>query len=239
MSRLDDIAGAFLRYLYQSSQYRPEVAGFLAGPYADGIDPPVTVDELSRVLTWLRSCELVAASDTPVEDLPLRAGLTGSGLICAGPYQGDVHAWRGAGPRTAVLVEQHDDEHRGRSDAPEERDETVQEDHGGEIISPRQAPETTTRSHPELSLDALGRVARVLLLTLPSIDDEQIPDQRVRRLAHDLLSESRSAEPDEERVRALATTLRSEISTGPVAGTLGVVLLDGIDEALGERHPSE
>ncbi len=225
MSRLDAITGAFLRYLYRSDQFRPEVSGFLAGPHADEIDPPVTVDELSRALTWLRSCELVAATGTPVEDLPVRAGLTGAGLICAGPYHGDVRAWHAERSPSKVLVEER--EGGGRRD-----------DAAGEVVRPREAPESTSAAEPNVSLPDLARVARVLLLTLPSLDDGHTDDQRVRRLAQSLLSEARRPDPDTPRARQLARMLRAELHSGPVAGTLGVVLLDGLDDALGDRDRS-
>ena len=78
------------------------------------------------------------------------------------------------------------------------------------------------------------RVCRVLLLALPSVQATRAEDESAGQAASRLLEAARAPDPDPRRVRLLAQNLRLELTTGPVANTLGVVLLDGLDEAIRE-----
>ena len=52
--------------------------------------------------------------------------------------------------------------------------------------------------------------------------------------ARELCEVTQQERPDPRRVRLLARGLRATLTTGTVANTLGVVLLDGLDEAMQE-----
>lgn len=219
MSRLDDIATAFLRYLYESSHFRPDVAPFLDDPVRAPDTSPVSIDELCRVLAWLRHRELISLSGVSEDGLAARAGLTGDGLICAGHYRGDVHAWAHATDDTPPAVPEQGP---GPDQAPSD-----------EVLAPSSpephCPET-------LPVTGLARVARVLLLTLPTIRAESPGEEATERTARHLLEATRDPTPDAQRIRLLACRLRGELETGPLADTLGIVLLDGLDEALHESR---
>lgn len=214
MSRFDAITRAFLHYLYADDHFRPPVTRFLRSPRARVGGVAVTEAELGEVLAVLRRHELVATSG--VENragVPAHAGLTGSGLLCVTEHDGDVRSWSGGG---AVLTAE-DEPAVGT----------------GQIVEPRRSPEQPVRAHP---LAGLVRVARVLLLTLPAVRAVDESDDRVQQTASRLLQAAHEPDPDLPRIRALAQRLRAELTTGPAANTLGVVLLDSLDEAL---HESE
>lgn len=83
----------FLRYLYEDSHFRPEISGFFTSAHAQELHPRLTLEELATVLVTLRSSDLIATSKDAAQPLPARAGLTGTGLICAGHHGGDVGSW--------------------------------------------------------------------------------------------------------------------------------------------------
>ena len=58
----------------------------------------------------------------------------------------------------------------------------------------------------------------------------------MQRAAGQLLHAAHEANPDLEHVRALAHHLRTELTSGPAAHTLGAVLLDSLDEAVRESE---
>lgn len=206
MSRQEPIARAFLRYLYEDNHFRPEVAGFFDSARASALSPPPTWEELGEVVRTLREHELIATSDADSRGVPVRAGLTGSGLICAGHHGGDVNAWARSARAVAVL------------DDPE-----VPEQAGAEpVIADRP------------SFAGLARVARVVLLTLPTVHARYGETVEIERTARELCEVTQQERPDPRRVRLLARGLRATLTTGTVANTLGVVLLDGLDEAMQE-----
>lgn len=212
MSRLDDLARAFLRYLYDDDHFRPHVADFLPSSYARALNPPAGEAELGQVLSWLRTNELVATSGGSAGALPARAGLTGSGLICAGYHGADVNAW-----------------------SQEQASVVLAEPEAPEALVPQQATsERTLDTRPTFT--GLARVARVALLTLPTVHARYEEDALVQITAEQLLHATREAEPDAQRIRDLAHSLRDQLNTGSVANTLGVVLLDGLDEAMQESR---
>ncbi|GAA2794254.1 hypothetical protein [Saccharopolyspora taberi] len=198
MSRLEMIARAFLRYLYKDPHFRPEVSGFLADP---GLVVPVGRDEFAQVVDALRGQELITTSGEEAGGVPARAGLTGSGLICAGHHDGDIAAWMNA--RAAPLA--------------------VLEDEPPVVIPEQPRPADFT---------GLARVARVVLLTLPTVQERRGGGDRVERAARELWETARLPRPDPAEVRELARALRGELVGGPVAHTLGVVLVDGLDEEM-------
>lgn len=239
VSRLDDIARAFLRYVYEDSRLRPETGGFLHSRRASELDPPVTVAELRPVLDRLVGQGLITTSGTAGEPLPTRVGLTGNGLICAGPFGGDVASWQGQYEPTRAYQEQETSE--ARTVPPQSpslspyvaRTDTNTRETSGGIVRPRSSPEPDTETTREPGLAALERVSRVLLLTLPAVQTEEYSaDQHARAVAAELLNSVREPEPDHGRIRDLAERLRAELRSGPIAGTLGSVLLDGLEEAL-------
>ena len=217
MSRFDAITRAFLHYLYADDHFRPPVSEFLRGPHSRIGGVPVTEAELGEVLAVLRRHELIATSGVETRaGIPAHAGLTGSGLLCVNEHDGDLPSWTG---RTSLMTLDED--------APA----AVPNTGDGTVVEPRRSPEQTTRAHP---LAGLVRVARVLLLTLPAVRAVDDTDSTVQRTASRLLDAAYEPEPDPHRVHALARRLRTELTTGPAASTLGVVLLDSLDEALRE-----
>lgn len=216
MTRFDAITSAFLRYLYEDNHFRPPVAAFFSSRHAE-TDPPVTIEELHRVMTALVHHELISTGDPDAETgIPARAGLTGAGLICVDHYDGDVEQWAGLPP----------------SALPRDCRQPVPARSDGEIVAPRSAPEQSEERHHALA--GLMRVARVLLLTLPSVHTADAPTTGVHQAATRLLDCADAPDPDAWKARQLAQELRDELATGPVANTLGVVLLDGLDDALRE-----
>ncbi|MBB5158376.1 hypothetical protein [Saccharopolyspora phatthalungensis] len=207
MSRLESIARAFLRYLYEDDRFRPEVAGFFDSPAAEAAALQPSWAELADVLRNLREHELIATSGTGQQGAPARAGLTGSGLICAGRHGGDVSSWARA-QSVAVLDE--------RPPHP--------------VVPTQAAP--TSPAGPDFT--GLTRVAKVVLLALPTVHARYGDTVEIELIARRLCEAARQDRPDPHRVRPLAYRLRSELATGSVAKTLGVVLLDGLDEALAE-----
>ncbi|WP_243795442.1 hypothetical protein [Saccharopolyspora gloriosae] len=210
LPRIDTVAREFLRYLYAEDHFRPEVAAFLHSAQADVLAPPPDHDELAEVVGSLRGEELVATGTEHADGLPLRAGLTGSGLICVSEHDGDLRAWRESAG-VAVLTAR----------APT-------------VVAPRESAEPTTV--PPDSLDGIARVAKVCLLALPTVHARYGEDELVQRTAQRLWEAARSARPDPRRVRLLASKLRGELATGSMANTLGVVLLDSLDEAVREAQ---
>jgi hypothetical protein len=217
VARFDSIARGFLRYLYEETGFRPEVAGFFTSRHGRAQDPPVTLDELAGVVSLLRERELVATGSEQDGSLPFRAGLTGTGLICVSDHDADIDAC--AGDHTPPAVRQikprpcHDDR-----------------------AEPRIDPVVPSQPSPAgFLLEGLARVARVLLLTLPAVQPTYNHDKkRVGNAAQRLLDATRQPNADPRRIRLLTQTLRTELATGSLANTLGVVLLDGLDEALRE-----
>lgn len=102
------------------------------------------------------------------------------------------------------------------------------------VIHPRPATEPTTV--PRDSLHGIARVARVCLLALPTVHARYGEDELVHRTARQLFDATRTTHPDPRRIRHLTTRLRTELSTGTIANTLGVVLLDSLDEAVREAQ---
>lgn len=222
MSRFEAITRAFLHYLYADDHFRPPVGDFLRSPRARIGGLAVTEAELSEVLARLRRHQLIATSGVETRTgIPAHAGLTGSGLLCVDEHDGDVQSWSG---RSSLLTLEEDEP----ALAPNTGD--------GTVVEPRRSPEQTTRAHP---LAGLVRVARVLLLTLPAVRASDETDTDVQQTATRLLNASYEREPDGHRIHALACRLRTELSTGPMANTLGVVLLDSLDEALRESELEE
>ena len=216
MTRFDAITSAFLRYLYEDNHFRPPVAGFFDSQHA-ATDPRVAIEELHRVMTALVHHELIVTGDPdPETGIPERAGLTGAGLICVDHHDADVEQWAGLPP----------------SALPRDCGELTPERSGGEIVQPRSAPEQPEQRRHALA--GLVRVARVLLLTLPSVHTGDISATEVHQAAKQLLDCAATADPNAWEARQLAQRLRDELATGPVANTLGVVLLDGLDDALRE-----
>ncbi|KAA5834387.1 hypothetical protein F1721_11920 [Saccharopolyspora hirsuta] len=208
MSRLESIARAFLRYLYEDHRFRPEVADFFDSPAAEAAAVQPSWAELADVLQALRERELIATSGEGQLGAPARAGLTGSGLICAGRHDGDITSWARS-QSVAVL------------DAPAEP----------VVPQARSAIETTPR---RIDYSGLTRVAKVVLLALPTVHARYGDTVEIESTARRLCEATRQEQPDAGRVRLLAQRLRSDLSTSSVANTLGVVLLDGLDEALAE-----
>ncbi|MGP4018971.1 hypothetical protein [Saccharopolyspora sp. 5N708] len=204
MSRLESVARAFLRYLYEDNRFRPEVADFFDSPAVEATALQPSWAELTNVLQTLREHELIATSGVGQQGAPARAGLTGSGLICAGRHGGDIGSWSRA-QAVAVL------------DEPPE-------------------PLVPTQPGPPAVLDLTGvtRVAKVVLLALPTVHARYGDTVEIELTARRLCDAARQDNPDRRRVRLLAYRLRGELATGSVANTLGVVLLDGLDEALTE-----
>ncbi|WP_190813356.1 hypothetical protein [Saccharopolyspora pogona] len=206
MSRLESLARAFLRYLYEDDRFRPEVAGFFDSPAAEAAALQPSWAELAEVVRTLREQELIATSGTGQQGAPARAGLTGSGLICAGRHGGDTGSWARA-QSVAVLDE---------PPAP--------------VVPAQPSPAPA----PSPDFTGLTRVAKVVLLTLPTVHARYGDTAEIELIARRLREAARQDRPDPRRVRLLAYRLRSELATGSVANTLGVVLLDGLDEALAE-----
>ncbi|MFR9729762.1 hypothetical protein ACL03H_11080 [Saccharopolyspora sp. MS10] len=209
MPRTDTIAREFLRYLYAEDHFRPEVAAFLRSARALALAPPPHAGELAAALALLRHHHLVATTGDPDDELPHRAGLTGSGLICVSEHDADPRAWR-------------DSTRLDPSPAPPT------------VIGPRHSAEPTTV--PPDALDGIARVARVCLLALPTVHARYGEDEQVQRTARALWAAARTSRPDPRRVRHLAARLRAELTTGSMANTLGIVLLDGLDEAVREAQ---
>jgi hypothetical protein len=207
VSRLESIARAFLRYLYEDDRFRPEVAGFFDSPAAETAALQPSWAELADVVQSLREHELIATSGTGQLGAPARAGLTGSGLICAGRHGGDVSSWARA-QAVAVL-----------------------DDRPPEPVVPTQPGPVPSA---ELDFTGLTRVAKVVLLALPTVHARYGDTVEIELTARRLCEAVRKEQPDLRRVRLLAYRLRTELATGSVANTLGVVLLDGLDEALAE-----
>ncbi|MGW3469659.1 hypothetical protein ACWDKQ_14575 [Saccharopolyspora sp. NPDC000995] len=205
MSRLESLARAFLRYLYEDDRFRPEVAGFFDSPAAEAAALQPSWAELAEVVRTLRAQELIATSGTGQQGAPARAGLTGSGLICAGRHGGDIGSWTRA-QSVAVL------------------DEPLP------VVPVQPSPAPA----PSPDFTGLTRVAKVVLLTLPTVHARYGDTVEIELIARRLREATRQDRPDPRRVRLLAYRLRSELATGSVANTLGVVLLDGLDEALAE-----
>jgi hypothetical protein len=206
VSRLESIARAFLRYLYEDNRFRPEVADFFDSPAVEATALQPSWAELASVLQTLREHELIATSGVGQRGTPARAGLTGSGLICAGRHGGDVGSWSRA-QAVAVLDEEP-----------------------AEPVVPTQPG----RSSEVLDLTGLTRVAKVVLLALPTVHARYGDTAEIELTARRLCEAARQDHPDRRRVRLLAYRLRTELASGSVANTLGVVLLDGLDEALTE-----
>lgn len=216
MSRFDAITRAFLHYLYADEHFRPPVAHFLRSSRSRIGGVAVTEAELGEVLAVLRRHELIATSGVETRaGIPAHAGLTGSGLLCVTDHDGDLKSW--AGESSVLTAEEPETPEVG----------------SGEIVEPRRSPEHTTRAHP---LAGLVRVARVLLLTLPSVHAVDEANSGVQQTASRLLGAAHEADPDLAHVHALARQLRTELTTGPAAHTLGVVLLDSLDEAVRESE---
>ncbi|WP_344927572.1 hypothetical protein [Saccharopolyspora gregorii] len=212
MPRIDAVAREFLRYLYAEDHFRPEVAAFLHSPHARTLTPPPDHTELAEALDSLRHHQLVATGREHTDGLPHRAGLTGTGLICVSEHDGDLPAWRRT-RTTTVLTAPPPPPH---------------------VISPRPAAEPTTV--PTDSLHGIARVARVCLLALPTVHARYGEHDRVQHTARQLFDATRSPHPDPRRIRSLTTELRTHLSTGTIANTLGVVLLDSLDEAIREAQ---
>ncbi|GAA4616679.1 hypothetical protein [Saccharopolyspora hordei] len=208
MSRLDSIARAFLRYLYEDHRFRPEVADFFDSPAAKAAAVQPSWSELADVVEELRERDLVATSGVGHRGAPARAGLTGSGLICAGRHGGDISSWARSNS-VAVL-----------DDPPENA-----------VPRARSSVETAPR---RVDCSGLTRVARVVLLTLPTVHARYGDTVEIEATARELRDAAQQQTPDTDRVRSLARRLRTELATGSVANTLGVVLLDGLDEAIAE-----
>lgn len=209
MPRTDAIARALLRYLYDADQFRPQVAAFLDSAHAAELDPPPAHGELGAALEMLSHRELVATGHQQNGGLPERAGLTGSGMICVNRHDGDLEQT----------------ERDTAEPAPAEPPA---------VIEPRVPAEPTTV--PRSSLDGIARVARVALLALPTVHARYGEEELVQRTAHNLYEATRTHRPDPRRVRSLAAKLRGELSSGSMANTLGVVLLDSLDEAVREAQ---
>ncbi len=221
MFRPDDVMRAFLRFLYTNPRFRPTVAGFFQDTDAtvDGVS--VTAEELEPVLTRLCGHGLVAASTTVVDGLPERVGLTGAGLICAGEYDGDLRAWKEqASPHAPVLE---------TASVPRSPEPPVLGPVPPAVLVPARRTESPTAG--------LARVTRVLLLTLPSVQRDQTQCETLRSVAERLLTTLKTGGPPEE-LRTLTNRVRTELVNGPVAETLGVVLLDGLDEEIAEWERS-
>lgn len=217
MPRTDAIARAFLRYLYEADRFRPEVAAFLDSPHAAALAPPPERAELTEAVQVLTDRELISPGHEQVPGgLPLRAGLTGSGLICVNKHDGDLVRWDLADQDLALQD----------SDRPE----TAGPRPVWEVVDPE--PATVPRD----SLDGLARVARVALLALPTVHARYGEEELVQRTARNLWEATRAHRPDAGRVRTLAAKLRGELSSGSMANTLGVVLLDSLDEAVREAQ---
>ncbi|SDW95292.1 hypothetical protein SAMN05216215_1006174 [Saccharopolyspora shandongensis] len=207
MSRLESIARAFLRYLYEDDRFRPEIADFFNSPAAVAAALQPSWAELADVVQTLREHELIATSGTGWQGAPARAGLTGSGLICAGRHGGDIGSWARA-QSVAVLDERPADP----------------------VVPAQPTPAPPAR----LDFTGLARVAKVVLLALPTVHARYGDTVEIELIARRLCEAVRQDRPDPRRVRLLAFRLRSELASGSVANTLGVVLLDGLDEALAE-----
>ncbi|MER7083044.1 hypothetical protein SAMN02982929_01358 [Saccharopolyspora kobensis] len=208
MSRLESIARAFLRYLYEDHRFRPEVADFFDSAAAEAAAVQPSWAELADVLEALRERELIATSGEGRLGTPARAGLTGSGLICAGRHGGDITSWSRS-QSVAVL------------DAPAE-------------AAVPQARSATEEAPHRIDYSGLTRVAKVVLLALPTVHARYGDTVEIESTARRLCEATRQDRPDAGRVRTLAQRLRTDLATGSVANTLGVVLLDGLDEALDE-----
>ncbi|MGI8313096.1 hypothetical protein [Saccharopolyspora hattusasensis] len=206
MSRLESLARAFLRYLYEDDRFRPEVAGFFDSPAAEAAALQPSWAELAEVVRTLREQELIATSGTGQQGAPARAGLTGSGLICAGRHGGDIGSWARA------------------------QSVTVLDEPPAPVVPAQPSPAPAPR--PDFT--GLTRVAKVVLLTLPTVHARYGETAEIELIARRLREAARQDRPDPRRVRLLAYRLRSELATGSVSNTLGVVLLDGLDEALAE-----
>ncbi|MER7011751.1 hypothetical protein ABT324_10020 [Saccharopolyspora sp. NPDC000359] len=213
MSRLESIARAFLRYLYEDHRFRPEVVDFFDSPAAEAAAVQPSWTELADVLEELRERELIATSGVGQLGTPTRAGLTGSGLICVGRHGGDITSWARS-QSVAVL------------DTPAD----------AVVPQARSAVESAPR---RIDCSGLNRVAKVVLLTLPTVHARYGDTVAIESTAQRLCEATRQEQPDPERVRALAQRLRTDLSTRSVANTLGVVLLDGLDEALAESGLAE
>lgn len=214
-SRVRVIARGLLRYLYGSTSFRPSVAGFWESGYLPVDDSPVTEEELARVIAGLQRQGLVVTGtrEGANGDVSVRAGLTGAGLICAGDHDGDVQRWQ-----QAVSANPLDEPER---DVCSKRGESA-----GDAVG-----RNKTARGPQFA--GLARVARVLLLALPCVSVAERDQNGVERAASALLEAAQQPEPDTPTVRKLAAQLREGLTTGPLAATLGVVLLDGLEEALG------
>lgn len=221
MSRPDDVTRAFLRHLYATPRFRPTVADFFRETDAmvDGVT--VTVEELERVLTRLCGHGLVAVSNTVVDGLPERVGLTGAGLICAGEYDGDLRTWQEHGSARASMLD--------TTSGPSPPEPTALGPVPPAVLVPVPRPGPATAG--------LARVTQVLLLTLPSVQRDQTQCDTLRTLAEQLLTTIKIGGESEE-IRTLTNRVRTEFVNGPVAETLGVVLVDGLDEAIAEWEGS-
>ncbi|MDA3630354.1 hypothetical protein OU415_33350 [Saccharopolyspora sp. WRP15-2] len=208
MSRLESIARAFLRYLYEDHRFRPDVADFFDSPAAEAAAVQPSWTELAEVLEALRERELIATSGVGQLGTPTRAGLTGSGLICAGRHGGDITSWSRS-QSVAVL------------------------DDPSEAVVP-QARTSLEDAPRRIDYSGLTRVAKVVLLALPTVHARYGETVEIELTAQRLCEATKQEQPDPGRVTLLAQRLRTDLATGSVANTLGVVLLDGLDEALAE-----
>ncbi|GAB3291085.1 hypothetical protein [Parasphingorhabdus pacifica] len=226
MSRLETIANAFLRFLYDDNRFRPEVATFLSSPHARSLSPPITGAEFDQVLRGLRNRELISTPRSDDTDVPSRAGLTGFGLICVDHYGGDVAAWARSQSSPVTVLEQDSTAERGPNTTPDARDQPVP------VMVPPKKP--VEAGDTPATLTGLVRVARVALLTLPTVHARYGETEVIEQTARNLLEAAQQPEPERRRVRLLANELRSALMSGSVANTLGVVLMDSLDEAIEE-----
>lgn len=223
-TRFRMIAVGLLRWLYESTDLRPDPTGYFESPHARGEQWSATPEDLGPVVAWLTSLELVTTRAASWDrGIPSRVGLTGSGLLCAGNFNGDVRAWQASEPSGTVgprVAERSVPTPRGRN-----AEATV-------LGSDPEVSDAPTHTVVPTPIAGLVRVARVVLLALPAVCLVEEDEQRIAEAAKKLLAAAEAEKIAPRTVRRFAEQLREGLVGSSASQTLGVVLVDGLDDEL-------
>ncbi len=214
------IAVGLLRWIYASPSLRPDPMGFLESPHARGEHWSATATDLGPVVAWLTSLELVTTRSASWDSgVPSRVGLTGSGLMCAGHFDGDVLAWQASDPSPNHV---RSEPSRARADVPEPRGRTRgAEGEGSDAQQVSPGP-----------IAGLARVARVVLLSLPVVCLDEDEGARITQAARTVIAEAGADKVSPRALQRAGKQLRDELARSSASQTLGVVLVDGLDDEL-------
>ncbi|MGI9002232.1 MAG: hypothetical protein ACR2GH_11255 [Pseudonocardia sp.] len=187
MNRTNTVSRAYLRW--RQSDAASSNSNFLADPASAVDGQQVDGAELNRVIDLLVHRGLAEGPQSFNDPVPDPAVLTSQGVICVADHDGDVAAWN-THYRPAGYVDQS----------------TRVSGHRNQVVA--HSSNVNQSQHTEINhVSALRSVAEQ---ALEGIDEYEIDDEDgddVRRAAQRALDETADGEPEQGRLRRLASTL--------------------------------